>query len=95
MSEPGAADLNSIENRSLEEEIHGVDLGDKRRDRRACAVIEQLGRQPRNSTPTAIGGWSETRSAYNLLAHEQVTAQKMLAPHYQSTLERIEQHPLV
>ena len=95
MSDHAAADLNPIENRSLEEEIHGIDLGDKRRDRRACAVIEQLGRQPGNSIPSAIGGWSETRSAYHLLAHEQVTAQKVLAPHYQATLERIEQHPVV
>ncbi|MCG6870039.1 MAG: hypothetical protein LJE91_15295 [Gammaproteobacteria bacterium] len=95
MSDLVGADRNPIENHPLEEEIHGVDPGDERRDRRACAVIEQLERQPRNSTPTAIGGWGETRSADHMLAHEQVTAQKVLAPHYQSTLERIEQHPVV
>jgi hypothetical protein len=70
-------DPTSIEAPVLEQEITGIDLGDARRDRRACAVIEQLGRQPGNSIPSAIGGWSETRSAYNLLAHDQATAQKI------------------
>jgi hypothetical protein len=37
MSNPAAADMNSIETRSLEAEIHGIDLGDERRDRR-CSI---------------------------------------------------------
>ena len=90
-----AIDSTAIDTPMLAEEITGIDLGDARRDRRACAVIEQLGRQPRNSIPSAIGGWSETRSAYNLLANDQVTAQKILEPHYQSTVERIKHYPVV
>ncbi len=93
MNEHNTSSTNTV--RSLGEEIKGIDLGDQRRNRRACAVIEQLGRQPRNSIPSAIGGWSETRSAYNLFSNQQVTAQKILEPHYQSTLERIRQHQLV
>ena len=92
---PTVMDPTSIEAPVLEQEITGIDLGDARRDRRACAVIEQLGRQPGNSIPSAIGGWSETRSAYNLLANDQVTAQKILEPHYQSTLERVRHYPVV
>ena len=84
-----------IETRTLKDEIAGIDLGDKRRNNRACAMIEQLGSQPGNSIPSAIGGWSETKSAYNLLAHEDVNAQKILEPHYQATIERIKQHPVV
>ena len=88
-------DPATAQSRSLAEELEGIDLGDKRRNRRACTLIEQLGRQPRNSIPSAIGGWSETRSAYQLLAQEQVDAQKILEPHYRCTLERIKQHPVV
>lgn len=80
---------------TLQEEINTVDLGDKRLNRRACQVIEQLGRNPRQSVPAAIRGWTETKAAYNLFAHEQVTAQKILEPHYQSTLARIQDYPVV
>jgi len=41
-----AIDPTLIETPMLEKEITGLDLGDERRNRRACAVIEQLGRQP-------------------------------------------------
>ncbi|HIJ34611.1 MAG TPA: transposase, partial [Gammaproteobacteria bacterium] len=44
----------------LSAELDGIDLGDVRRNRRACKVVEQLGKQPRNSIPSAINGWSET-----------------------------------
>ncbi|MBF0423787.1 MAG: IS4 family transposase [Magnetococcales bacterium] len=84
-----------MESRTLKDEIAGIDLGDKRLNQRACAIIEQLGRQPSNSIPSAIGGWSETKSAYNLLANEDINAQKILEPHYQATIERMKQHPLV
>ena len=46
----------------LSAELDGIDLGDIRRNRRACKVVEQLGKQPRNSIPSAINGWSETKS---------------------------------
>jgi len=94
-NDSAAIEPTSIEIQTLADEIDDIDLGDQRRNRRASTVIEQLGRQPRNSIPSAIGGWSETRSAYNLLTHDQVTAQKILAPHYHSTLARIKQHPVV
>jgi len=87
--------IDPIETQTLAEELMGIELGDQRLNRRACSVLEQLGRQPRNSIPSAIGGWSETRSAYHLLSHERVDAQKILQPHYQSTLERIKQYPRV
>lgn len=79
----------------LTAELDGIDLGDQRRDRRACQVIEKLGKQPGNSLPSALGGWGETKAAYRLFQHEAVTPQKILAPHFEATLERIKQHPVV
>ena len=84
-----------VETSTLADEIAGIDLGDKRRNLRASTMIEQLGSQPGKSIPSAIGGWSETQSAYNLLSNEQVVAQKILEPHYKATIERIKQHPVV
>jgi len=80
---------------SLAAELDGIELGDKRRHRRACAVIEQLGATPQGSIPTAIGGWSETRAAYDLFANAQVTPQKILEPHVRCTMERCRFFPVV
>jgi len=79
----------------LSAELDGIDLGDSRRNRRACKVVEQLGKQPRNSIPSAINGWSETKSAYDLLKNPEVTQQKILDPHYSATLNRAKQYPVV
>lgn len=79
----------------LSEELFNINLGDKRRNDRACKLIEQLGSQPGNSIPTATGGWGETKAAYNLFSCEQVTPENILEPHYKATLERIKSHPVV
>ena len=84
-----------VETCTLADEIAGIDLGDKRRNLRASKMIEQFGSQPSKSIPSAIGGWSETQSAYNLLSNEHVVGQKILEPHYKATIERIKQHPVV
>lgn len=79
----------------LAAELEGIDVGDPRRGNRACTVLEQLGRQPANSIPSATNGWYETKAAYNLFQREEVTQQKILAPHYQKTLQRCREHPTV
>jgi len=90
-----AGESSSVEVEPLAAELDGIDLGDQRRNRRARAMIEQLGQKPQGSIPTAAGGWSETRAAYNLFAHEEVTPQKILEPHVHCTLDRSRQHPVV
>jgi len=80
---------------TLADETLGIELGDKRLNWRAGKAIEQLGRQPRSSIPSANRGGSEPRSAYDLFAHKNTEAQKILQPHYQSTPERIKPHPRV
>jgi len=80
----------------LREELNGVNLGNRLRNERAKTVIEQLGAQPRKSIPAAInGGWYDTKAAYNLFSHKQVTGQKILEPHYNATFERIKEHSIV
>lgn len=53
-----------------EEEFRGIDLGDKRRDRRAVRLLERLAERPTASIPGACKGWAETQAAYRFLANE-------------------------
>jgi Transposase DNA-binding/Transposase Tn5 dimerisation domain len=69
-------------------EMASVNFGDQRLNRRAARVLDTLGAKPTVSIPAACKGWSETQAAYRFFAQERVTAQEILAPHTQCTLER-------
>jgi hypothetical protein len=77
------------------EELAEIDLGDARLNRRAALVAERLAGAPHASIPSACNGWSETKAAYRLIAHESVTDAEVLAPHVGCTLERMRSHPVV
>jgi hypothetical protein len=76
-------------------ELAGADLGDARLNRRLVQVAERLYAQPGASIPVACGGWAETQAAYRLLAHEAVTWEQVLVPHWACSVERMRQHPVV
>ena len=80
---------------SLSYEIEGVQLGDKRLNERSTIVLEALYHQSQSSIPTACGGWSETEAAYRFFQNSKVTAAKILAPHKEATLKRMESHEVV
>ena len=50
-------------------------------------MAERLGARPGASIPVACGGWAETQAAYRLLAHEAVTGEQVLAPHWDWSME--------
>ncbi len=80
---------------ALTGELAGIDLGDRRLNRRAQGVLEALGNKPTASIPTACGGWGETRAAYRLFDQARVTADAVLAPHITCTEERLRAYPRV
>jgi hypothetical protein len=80
---------------ALAAELEGIDLGDRRLNRRARKVLTALGDKPTVSIPAACGGWEETRGAYRLFNHKKVTAQQLLAPHYRASQQRMGEHPRV
>ena len=43
----------------------------------------------------ACGGWTETQAAYRLLAHEEVTWEQVLAPHWDWSMERMRRQPVI
>jgi hypothetical protein len=80
---------------ALATELTGIALGDQRLNRRARRVLEKFGEKPTLSIPAACGGWGETRAAYRLFDHPEVTAERVLAPHIACTEERLRAHPRV
>jgi hypothetical protein len=80
---------------ALAAELDLIALGDLRLDRRARRLLEKLGAKPTLSIPAACGGWGETRAAYRLFDHPEVTAERVLAPHIACTEARLRAHPRV
>jgi hypothetical protein len=80
---------------ALAAELNCIELGDRRLNRRARRLLEKLGEKPTLSIPAACGGWGETRAAYRLFDHPEVTAARVLAPHIACTEERLRAHPRV
>jgi hypothetical protein len=76
-------------------ELEGINLGDRRLNRRAHKVLSLLADKPTVSIPTACGGWDETRGAYRLFDHKEVTAQQVLEPHYRASQQRMGEYPRV
>lgn len=80
---------------ALAAELAGIDLRDQRLNRRARRLLTKLGDKPTVSIPAACGGWGETRAAYRLFDHPEVSAERVLAPHIACTEERLRAYPRV
>ncbi len=48
----------------IEKELEGIDLGDKRLNRRSGSILESLAANPQASINSACEGWSDTLAAY-------------------------------
>ncbi len=79
----------------IENELAGINLGDKRLNRRCARVLERLAADPQASVNAACHGWAETHAAYEFFKNKKVDEQKVLAPHRQATLQRMKSHPVV
>jgi hypothetical protein len=77
------------------EEAASVKLGDERLDGRMAIVLSALGNRPTLSIPAACGGRAEMQAAYRFFDNDKVTFAKVLAPHYERTLQRLAGHEVV
>ena len=73
-------------------ELDGIDLGDKRLNKRAVTMLDAFSEKPTLSIPGACNGWTETQAAYRFLSHEEIEWSDILAPHYKKTHTRIREH---
>ncbi len=77
------------------EELSGVSLGDKRLDDRLFQISESFYNSPELSIQSSCNGWAETKAAYRFFDNEKVTADKILSPHMESTLQRVSKEKIV
>ena len=85
---------DAVDHGSISAELEGIDLGDKRLNKRCKRLIEALAVDPQLSINASCNGWNETHAAYELLDHSKTTPAKILHPHQAETLRRIQQHPV-
>lgn len=79
-------------NPSIEEDFGGVNLGDKRLNRRLLKIAEQLYQKPDVSPAAACGGWAETTAAYRFFDNDRVTSEKIFESHHAGVLQRIKEY---
>ncbi len=76
------------------EEMAAAELKDKRLNQRLNMLLSALGEHPTASIPAACGGFKEMMAAYRFFDNEKVTYERLLAPHYERTVERIAEQPV-
>jgi hypothetical protein len=67
------------------EEFAGVDLGDRRLDRRAEAIVEKLSKKPSASFPKLMVTSKEQEALYRFLRNDKVTLKGLIEPHILAT----------
>ena len=66
-------------------ELDGIDLGDKRLNKRSQIIIEALSANPEASCNSAVDGWSDTLAAYRFFDNESFQPEVILNPHVEAT----------
>jgi hypothetical protein len=64
-------------------------VGEKHLNKPAVLLAERLAEKPTAGLPGACAGWAETAAAYRLLAQDELDWGDILAPHWQSSKERM------
>ena len=77
------------------QEFAGLDLGDTRLNDRRLGIADALAAQPMSPISTACGDWSAVKAAYRFFDNDKVSAEKVLDPHFQQTIDRMRAHERV
>ena len=72
-------------------ELHNLDLGDKRLEKRADRILKAMIKSPQSSIPKACQSWSSTLATYRFFWNEAVSHEALITPHYEATEDRIRQ----
>jgi hypothetical protein len=73
----------------ISQEFAGVDLCDKRLDRRLVMTAAQLAKSPGSPINEACGDWASTQAAYRLFDNHRASSEAILAPHIEETAKRM------
>ncbi len=78
-----------------EEEFGGVGLGDARLQKRLLTIARDIYGKPQANIPQACESRAKTKAAYRFFEHKETTMEKLLQPHYESTIRRMQGHKVV
>lgn len=87
--------MESAMSEGISDELIGIDLGDKRLNKRSKRLLEALADNPEASINAACEGWGDTLAAYRFFDNDAVTPQEILRPHREATIRRMREHPVV
>ena len=76
-------------------EFAGVDLKDKRLNKRCREIAEAKAEQIGAPINQACGDWASTKAAYRFFRNPKVTPEKIIAPHCAQTVERMKAYKVV
>lgn len=79
----------------IEKELEGIDLGDKRLNRRSRIILESMAANPQASINSACEGWGDTVAAYRFFTNKAIEPDQVLQPHVAATQRRMNEHPVV
>lgn len=78
-----------------EQELGEVDLGDRRLNKRLVTIAQAFYARPQANIPQACQTREETKATYRFFDHPETSMEKVLAPHMESTLDRISREEIV
>ena len=87
--------VESSEYRWCLDEFADVELQDTRLNVRCSELATQLAEHPGLPLNQACEDWASAKAAYRFFDNDDVTPERILAPHQQRTVERIAAHPRV
>jgi len=76
----------------VQQEFSGVDMCDKRLDRRLMRTAQLLASSPSSPINEACGDWASTQAAYRLFDNPKASPEAILAPHIEETAKRMAAH---
>jgi hypothetical protein len=76
--------------RVVRDEFEGIDLRDQRRSKRTKFIADRLAATPDASLPEAMRDRAGTEALYRHLESDDVTQDRLLAPHQALTVERVQ-----
>ncbi len=78
-----------------EEELSQAELGDQRLTRRLVCILRDFYARPQANVPQACQTRSKTKATYRFLENPEITLDKILHSHYESTLGRLKGEKII
>mgnify|MGYP006292395103 CR=1 FL=1 len=79
----------------VDQELVGLDLGDKRLNRRARRLLRLMYAKPMSDIPETCMEDADEQAAYRFFENEKTDMDKVLEPHFESSIDRARDHDVV